>query len=1143
MPQLPPELRVEIRKTGDLFSAVTQRANRKEICANTFQYDPKKLVHLEPRWMLDKGASTPHQVLRQEGVPAEPRPADDKRLVDYGQRLYNYLFGDGAKLQNFLEFNDAYRRQARLTLALHPSAAALWRLPWEYLHDKTDFLCLSGRFLLNRAPAGMGQLEPPETPRPLRILVVIAGPDDQPELNFEQELAVMQEALDEAQRQGWVQVDYLDDATLEALRERLGREEYHVLHYTGHGAYSETEEKGQLCFEDETGRADLVSADALRPLLINQPSLRLAILSACQSAQTGGLEAFDSVATGLLAADLPAVLAMQSSILDQSAIEMARVFYTQLARGQTPEQALFQARYAMDQLDQRRPAKNQERRFDWGVPALYLRAPGMRLINPEVEAQLIAPPPLRDLGGLPLPRIFVGRRPELRQLRRALRQRGNTLLVRGMGGVGKSALAAKLLDRPGAEAELDDTLVIRCHELSLPADALTKLANFWQGQGLAGHAEAAALLLDSRQDPAERARLAQQRVDSRRYLVVFDNLETWLEDSSPPQSLPVGGKAALAAGGAITDETLRPLLHGLLTARSNTTFLFTSRHRWAEFDALPAQNRLEIHLGGLDMRQAVRLMNTLPRLKDEPLKDKLGAWKRVGGHPKTIELLDGWLVAGRSLRALLDDPTLKKLLVQEWESYFLDDLLARLTAPEREALTALSILEEPFWSQTVRDLVGARARHPAGPLLAPQEAQPDASPLQRWLDLSLIQFHRTDADGDPWYTIHTVVRDYLLGRLDEGQIRDLHWRAAAYYGAPFVEEARRHFAQRGVDANGERIGRLARGRRGVVGAWVSQTQDMDRARWAVEQALNWGGHLFQAGRADPAGEIVNAVHDVLARWGQRDRAKSLLRRSIATLEGPSRAAAQGNLATLLQGEGRLAEALATHQEVYQTFAALEAKQQMAGALGQMGSVYQDMGEYDQAIEKYEAALRIVHETGNEEVQAICLHQLSMLYMLKEDYLAALAQGQAAEEIDRKRGDLAGLAADLHQQGLIFTDLGRPAEAFERFSQSLGIKRRIGDQSGAAGSLAELGKLLMKAGRMAEAITAFNQALEIDRRQENPKMGISLSMLGEIHERQGEYPAALEKYQQAKLIFQQAIPANLPTIERHIARVRGKMGPG
>lgn len=54
------------------------------------------------------------------------------------------------------------------------------------------------------------------------------------------------------------------------------------------------------------------------------------------------------------------------------------------------------------------------------------------------------------------------------------------------------------------------------------------------------------------------------------------------------------------------------------------------------------------------------------------------------------------------------------------------------------------------------------------------------------------------------------------------------------------------------------------------------------------------------------------------------------------------------------------------------------------------------------------------------------------------------------------------------------------------------------------------------------------------------MGIALEALGVIHEDQGEYAAALEKYQQAKQIYQQAYPAGLPIIEQHIARVRGKL---
>ena len=56
------------------------------------------------------------------------------------------------------------------------------------------------------------------------------------------------------------------------------------------------------------------------------------------------------------------------------------------------------------------------------------------------------------------------------------------------------------------------------------------------------------------------------------------------------------------------------------------------------------------------------------------------------------------------------------------------------------------------------------------------------------------------------------------------------------------------------------------------------------------------------------------------------------------------------------------------------------------------------------------------------------------------------------------------------------------------------------------------------------------------------MGLTLELLGITHEQQGEYAAALEKYQQALSIFQQVgMQPDAEREERFIARVRGKMG--
>ena len=136
-----------------------------------------------------------------------------------------------------------------------------------------------------------------------------------------------------------------------------------------------------------------------------------------------------------------------------------------------------------------------------------------------------------------------------------------------------------------------------------------------------------------------------------------------------------------------------------------TTFIFTGRYRWAGIEALPPENRVDIHLPGLTRRQAILLMNALPRLKAAPLSDKLAAFDRVGGHPKTIELLDGWLGTGRSFHALLDDPALGRGWPNNGKPTSSTICWPASSPAERDALTTLAILEEPFWWQMVRDLL------------------------------------------------------------------------------------------------------------------------------------------------------------------------------------------------------------------------------------------------------------------------------------------------------------------------------------------------------------------------------------------------------------------------------------------------------
>ena len=152
---------------------------------------------------------------------------------------------------------------------------------------------------------------------------------------------------------------------------------------------------------------------------------------------------------------------------------------------------------------------------------------------------------------------------------------------------------------------------------------------------------------------------------------------------------------------------------------------------------------------------------------------------------------------------------------------------------------------------------------------------------------------------------------------------------------------------------------------------------------------------------------------------------------------------------MLKNEGKLAEALATYEAVYETFAALDAKQQMAVVLGEMANIYKDQGEMDQAIELQTRKLNMVEKLGNETSQAITMHQLAMLYRMQEDYATALARSQAAEALNRKGNREHLIAGNLHEQGIIYNQMANAADsdrprayhgqtAAERFQDSLDI---------------------------------------------------------------------------------------------------------
>ena len=124
---------------------------------------------------------------------------------------------------------------------------------------------------------------------------------------------------------------------------------------------------------DSENKSLLVDSERLRYLVKGRSRLALIVLNACLGTQGDDGQPFSSVASGLVKSGIPAVIAMQFEISDESARVIAKTFYTSLALNMPVDAALTEARLQIFLDD-----KNN---LEWATPILYMQVPDGQLFE------------------------------------------------------------------------------------------------------------------------------------------------------------------------------------------------------------------------------------------------------------------------------------------------------------------------------------------------------------------------------------------------------------------------------------------------------------------------------------------------------------------------------------------------------------------------------------------------------------------------------------------------------------------------------------------------------------------------------------------------------------------------------------------
>ncbi|GAA4494185.1 BTAD domain-containing putative transcriptional regulator [Actinoallomurus oryzae] len=738
--------------------------------------------------------------------------------------------------------------------------------------------------------------------------------------------------------------------------------------------------------------------------------------------------------------------------------------------------------------------------------------------GPLVETAL--PPPAQ----LP-PAIadFTGREAHVLLLVRAIEQTATPVVISGMGGVGKTALAVHVGHRVAARFPDGQLYADLGAELAEPVNPARVLGGFLTALGIAGHAVPESL--------EERSALFRSLLAGRRVLVVLDN--------------------------AATERQVRPLLPG----SPGSAVIVTSR---ARLTGLESARSIELEVFGA--REAIALLTRIAgpeRVEAEP--EAAAEIARLCAYVPLAVRIAGARLAGRRRWSLghlaailgdqhrrLDELSTGDLAVRAGFAV----AYARLPAGTRTLFRRLGLLD-----------VGEVADWVAAAMLdAPMEEAREH--LETLVDARLLDVGGADPAGRPRYRFHDLLRLYARERCfdeePEAWLAALTrafsaWLALAERAAEQVPGPC-YAAIHGTAPRWPLPAALTAAALHDPAAWfdaewpalvaaVGQACDLglDEFAWDLagclekyfdvrvmtaewqavhERALrlcrSTGNRLGEAvltrglvelttwTSASPSGTAMATLHE---------RSRRLLAMFEELGEPRGMADALVNCAWALVAEGDPDEALAVAGRALELARDHDHLGGQARARHMMGVAY-GQARADAAIEHLTHALQLARELGNPRFEATAMQFLGAAHCAAGRLDSGHDLLVTSLTMCHARGDRYAEAFSLLYLAKLYAALDDP-RARPTAEAVLSVSRRYGMPHHLADALKVLGDLDLAAGRYASATLRLEESVQVWRsRGWTSFLAETLRSLGRAHAGTGDTAAAVRAWAEARTLFEE-----------------------
>ena len=1076
---------------------------------------PSSETKVELRYLKLNGQGYEKQILRISDIEDAIALAERDIYVSMpdpvamGKKLFGWLDGDGRWLIRALA--DC---QGELLVLAIANLAKLPHLPWEVLHDREGFLIdrtypkvVTVRWTKGEVVA----IEPAD--RPLRVMFMATDPEGvEPRLNFEGE----EGRILDATRGAALTLRVEESGCVSELKKtwrRYGDNHFDVFHLTGHASIADD---GQPFFitETETGdRYDAKAGEIVDALRFRLP--RLVFLSGCRTGQAGEQGATPSMAEALLNLGLAAVLGWGRPIGDDVATLSAACLYESLASANS----LVEAIAATYQKLREKNISNWyllrlygRGKLDLSLAALVLPL-GDRLlpVSSEIEQLFLDP------DDATTPRVvrredFVGRRRILQSCLRRLQGNDLGVLLHGMGGLGKTTVAKRLLERI-ADPQNSNYDTIFIYKQFDEDKLLKELQDNCTAD--AGH-EVLNGKLPLMQKLTKFLKEGMNEKD-RCLMFVLDDFEVNLEENA-------------FGAWVLKYEVVEPLM-ALVSAIARSglrhRLIVTCRYDFNLPDVALNARLFRVplfSLRGVDLKKKCdRLAGfKLPMLSREDAEPLVALQKQAiavaDGNPRLLEwlaaILPNDLLTEAQKQEVLDRMMAKQIEFRE--NILAETLLAQQSPDLREMLRLGLVFDLP-----VPELVFAKVCEGVENLKVHQV---------RAKAIGLLE-----VNGD-LYRVPKILVELLSPEFTQEiyatAVRELY-RVWYQESESFTEEQALEIHRLALLGDEKEIAVA------IGGCLTISWNNRGRFREVVrlcESTLKTSEsyHIYHAlaRSQEVLGEVDLATNNY-------QKALALFPNENITIDEQSeKAAIIHNLAGIYAQQGNIKQAITLYHQSLDLAENIGSMEGKAATFNQIGKLKLLQGNIDEALVLHLKSLEICRTNDLFRSEAAALHAIAIIHDRQGKFSQALSFYQQSLAIKESIGDEMGQDATLHCIAGIYLQQGKLQQALSFYQQSLEIQDRIGNAKGKAATSYEIAGIYAQQGHIEKALSFCQKSLEItDRIDDIQGKATALALIGTICYDQGRIEDGLEFSIQAKEYFdeigdlrgQSAVIHNIATI--------------